>query len=77
MLYITFMLYICINNYKHMSSSSLIKLIEADGWRLDRTKGSHHVFIHDIKKGIVVIPHPKKDVPTGTVNSILKQAGLK
>lgn len=77
MLYITFMLYICINNYMHMSSSSLIKLIEADGWRLDRTKGSHHVFIHDIKKGIVVIPHPKKDVPTGTVNSILKQAGLK
>ena len=77
MLYITFMLYICINKYKPMDSSSLIKLIKADGWLLDRVKGSHHVFIHDIKSGIVVIPHPKKDVPTGTVNSILKQAGLK
>lgn len=60
-----------------MDSVSLIKLIETEGWRLDRTKGSHHVFIHDIRKGIVVIPHPKKDVPKGTVSSILKQAGLK
>ena len=60
-----------------MDSSTLIKHIKADGWYLDRTKGSHHVFIHDTKEGIVVIPHPKKDVPIGTVNSILKQAGLK
>ena len=60
-----------------MDSSTLIKQIKADGWYLDRTKGSHHVFIHDNKEGIVVIPHPKKDVPIGTVNSILKQAGLK
>jgi predicted RNA binding protein YcfA (HicA-like mRNA interferase family) len=60
-----------------MDSNSLIKLIETDGWRLDRVKGSHHVFVHNTKPGIVVIPHPRKDVPKGTVNSILKQAGLK
>lgn len=42
-----------------------------------RTKGSHHHFKHSEKKGIVTIPHPKKDVPIGTVKSILKQAGLK
>jgi predicted RNA binding protein YcfA (HicA-like mRNA interferase family) len=60
-----------------MDSGSLIKLIETEGWYLDRTKGSRHVFIHDIRKGIVVIPHPRKDVPKGTVGSILKQAGLK
>ena len=57
-----------------MKSSSLIKLIEKEGWELVRTKGSHHHFKH---KGIVTIPHPKKDIPIGTVNAILKQAGLK
>ncbi len=60
-----------------MNSSKLIKQIKSDGWYLNRTKGSHHVFIHDTKAGIVVIPHPKKDLPIGTVNSILKQAGLR
>lgn len=51
-------------------------MIEADGWQLVRTKGSHHHFKHETKPGIVTIPHPKKDVPLGTVKSILKQAGL-
>ncbi|MAF37141.1 addiction module toxin, HicA family [archaeon] len=60
-----------------MKSSFLIKMIEKDGWVLNRTKGSHHVFRHPNKTGIVVIPHPKKDIPKGTYNAILKQAGLK
>lgn len=60
-----------------MRSSLLIKMIEKDGWSLVRTKGSHHHFKHPIKKGLVTIPHPKKDVPKGTANSILRQAGLK
>lgn len=60
-----------------MKSSSLIKMIKDDGWYLVRTKGSHHHFKHQSKNGIVTIPHPKKDVPKGTVNSILKQTGLK
>jgi predicted RNA binding protein YcfA (HicA-like mRNA interferase family) len=60
-----------------MDSSSLKKMLEKDGWYIVRTKGSHHHFKHSEKKGIVTLPHPKKDVPKGTVNSILKQAGLK
>ncbi|HCV82333.1 MAG: type II toxin-antitoxin system HicA family toxin [Zunongwangia sp.] len=59
-----------------MKSSSLIRLVESDGWYKVRTKGSHHHFKHPSKRGIVTIPHPKKDVPIGTVKSILKQAGL-
>lgn len=51
-------------------------MIEKDGWELVRTKGSHHHFKHHIKKRIVTIPHPKKDIPMGTAKSILKQAGL-
>ncbi|HIF6375162.1 TPA: type II toxin-antitoxin system HicA family toxin, partial [Acinetobacter baumannii] len=57
-------------------SLDLIKMIEADGWYEVRVSGSHHHFKHPTKKGLVTIPHPKKDLPNGTVKSILKQAGL-
>ena len=60
-----------------MKSSSLIRLVKKDGWELVRIKGSHHHFKHPTKKGIVTIPHPEKDVPPGTVASIIRQAGLK
>jgi predicted RNA binding protein YcfA (HicA-like mRNA interferase family) len=59
-----------------MKSLDLIKKIEADGWYEVRITGSHHHFKHPTKKGLVTIPHPKKDLPSGTVKSILKQAGL-
>ena len=60
-----------------MKSSDLIKLIENAGWYLVNAKGSHHQFKHLKIKGRVTIPHPKKDLPKGTVKSVLKQAGLK
>ncbi|EPJ3393111.1 type II toxin-antitoxin system HicA family toxin [Acinetobacter baumannii] len=59
-----------------MKSLDLIKMIEADGWYEVRVSGSHHHFKHPTKKGLVTTPHPKKDLPNGTVKSILKQAGL-
>ncbi|AHG73194.1 YcfA [Mannheimia sp. USDA-ARS-USMARC-1261] len=59
-----------------MDSRSLVKLIVADGWFLVGIKGSHHQYKHSTKKGRVTFPHPKKDLPTATVKSILKQAGL-
>lgn len=59
-----------------MKSSDLIKQIEADGWYLVAVRGSHHQFKHPTKKGRVTITHPKKDMPKGTVRSVLKQAGL-
>ncbi|CAE6686355.1 hypothetical protein R70006_00096 [Paraburkholderia domus] len=60
-----------------MNSAEVVKLIQAAGWRLIRISGSHHQFRHAVKAGLVTIPHPKKDLPPGTLNSILKQAGLK
>ncbi|WP_339477091.1 type II toxin-antitoxin system HicA family toxin [Pseudomonas sp. RL_5y_Pfl2_69] len=59
-----------------MNSRQLITAIEADGWYLVRSKGSHHHFKHPTKSGLVTIPHPKKDLLTKTINSILKQAQL-
>jgi len=60
-----------------LKSSEIIKLLKKDGWSLFNIRGSHQQFKHHIKKGKVTIPHPKTDLPKGTVNSILKQAGLK
>lgn len=60
-----------------MSSKEIIKMLEKDGWKLRRIEGSHHHFKHPSKKGIVTVPHPRKDLSIGTVNNILKQAGLK
>ncbi len=55
----------------------VILLVERDGWRLARTRGSHRVYKHPTKQGIVVIAgRPGVDVPQGTWNNILKQAGL-
>jgi predicted RNA binding protein YcfA (HicA-like mRNA interferase family) len=56
----------------------VIKQIEADGWKLHATKGSHRQYKHPSKPGRVTVPgHPGDDVATGTLRSILKQAGLK
>ena len=61
-----------------MKVREAIKLIEADGWFLVRTRGSHRHFKHPTKPGLVTIAgQPGVDIPKGTLNSILKQAGLK
>lgn len=56
----------------------LVALIEADGWRLIRQKGSHRQYHHASKPGTVTVAGKDSiDIPPGTLNSILKQAGLK
>jgi predicted RNA binding protein YcfA (HicA-like mRNA interferase family) len=61
-----------------MKVSELLRLIESDGWILVRQRGSHRQFHHPTKSGTVTIAgKPSVDVPPGTLNSALKQAGLK
>jgi len=61
-----------------MKVRDVTKLIEKDGWYLSRQKGSHMQFKHPTKTGLVTIAgHPNDDLGPGTLNSILKQAGLK
>jgi predicted RNA binding protein YcfA (HicA-like mRNA interferase family) len=56
----------------------LIALIEASGWLQVRQKGSHRQFHHPSKSGTVTVSGKSSiDVPPGTLNSVLKQAGLK
>ena len=66
------------NHMKGYSSKEIIKILLNDGWyEYSSATGSHHSFKHKLKKGRVVVPHPKKDLPIGTVKSIAKQAQIK
>ena len=58
------------------SSRELIRQLQAAGWRLVRTRGSHWQFKHPSRPGLITVPHPKRDLPTGTWHAITRAAGL-
>jgi predicted RNA binding protein YcfA (HicA-like mRNA interferase family) len=61
-----------------MKVHEAIRLIEQDGWYLVATRGSHRQYKHPRKLGrVTVAGKPSDDLAPGTLNSILKQAGLK
>ena len=62
---------------KSLSSREIIRRLEAAGWQLVRTTGSHHHFRHPQRPGTVTVPHPVKDMPSGTLKSIERQSGVK
>jgi len=51
--------------------------LQKDGWREVNHEGSHKQFKHPTKRGRVTVPHPKRDIPIGTLKSIEKLAGLR
>ncbi len=59
-----------------MDSRQIIFRLKAEGWWLDRVRGSHHHFRHDTRPGITTVPHPRKDVRLGTLKSIELQSGV-
>jgi len=60
-----------------MKSEDVIKKLKRAGWEHVRTKGSHHIFEKEDEPEPIVVPHPTKDVATGTLLRILKQLGEK
>jgi predicted RNA binding protein YcfA (HicA-like mRNA interferase family) len=61
-----------------MKVSELLRLLHNDGWFLVATRGSHRQFKHLTKPGRVTAPgKPSDELAPGTINSILKQAGLR
>jgi predicted RNA binding protein YcfA (HicA-like mRNA interferase family) len=61
-----------------MKVHEVIELIQADGWKQVRQKGSHRQFHHPAKPGTVTVAGKNSvDMPISTLNSVLKQAGLK
>lgn len=58
-----------------MNSRDIIDRLNSEGWILVNVRGSHHNYRHPDHQGRVTVPHPKKDLPKGTVRSIFRQAG--
>lgn len=61
-----------------MNFKEVEKILLKDGWVFLKSRGSHRFYTHPIKKGKITIPfHGGKDLAPKTLNTILKQAGLK
>jgi len=61
-----------------MKVRDVIKLLEESGWGLDRTKGSPRQFKHPVNANVITVPGSEgKELAPGTLNNILKKAGLK
>jgi predicted RNA binding protein YcfA (HicA-like mRNA interferase family) len=60
-----------------MKVRELLKILRQNGWLDKEQKGSHLQLVHPKKKGKVTLPVHSGDIPKGTLNTILKQAGLK
>lgn len=58
------------------SSEDVIRALLAQGWQLKRVRGSHHHFRHPTRAGTVTVPHPRRELPRGTVASIGRTAGI-
>ena len=59
-----------------LTPKRLIKIIEKLGFQLDHKTGSHYIFYNEEHKRRVTIPYHTRDLPKGTILSILKQAGI-
>ena len=62
---------------QEMDSRTIIRKLRDAGWVHFRTNGSHHHFMHPDTQQVVTVPHPRKDVPIGTIKSIERQCGVK
>ena len=61
-----------------MKVKDIIRLLEEEGWFLVATRGSHRQYKHPVRPGrVTVAGKPSDDLAPGTLNSILKQSGLK
>jgi len=60
-----------------MNSRDVILALKNGGWYEVNQVGSHKQFKHDAKPGRVTVPHPKRDIPMGTLLSIEKQSGIR
>jgi predicted RNA binding protein YcfA (HicA-like mRNA interferase family) len=56
------------------NSRDIMRRLQAEGWTLERVKGSHHVFKNPKTGSIIILPHPRKDLGIGLVRAIYRQA---
>jgi predicted RNA binding protein YcfA (HicA-like mRNA interferase family) len=65
--------FMCIYLRIEQDSKKIVKRLLAEGWELVSVRGSHHKFRRE--EAVVIVPHPKRSLPTGTARVIAKAAG--
>lgn len=64
------------SNQPSLTPKDLVRILRKRGFVLDRSRGSHQIWLHPVSRKRAVVPIHKKDLPAGTLYSILKQAGI-
>jgi predicted RNA binding protein YcfA (HicA-like mRNA interferase family) len=64
------------SNTPSLTSKDIIKILQQKGFLLDRSRGSHQIWLHPVTRKRTIIPVHNKDLPVGTLYAILKQAGI-
>ena len=57
------------------NSRKILSRLQSEGWVFIGANGSHHKLRHPVTGKMVIVPHPKKDLPTGTARAIAKHVG--
>ncbi len=65
------------SNTPSLTPKDIVKILKQKGFVLDRSRGSHQIWLHLVSRKRAVVPMHNKDIPIGTLHSILKQAGIK
>ncbi len=64
------------SNLPSLTPKDVEIILKQKGFVLDRSRGSHQIWLHPVSHKRAVLPMHKKDLPVGTLHSILKQAGI-
>lgn len=64
------------SNMPSLTSKDLVRILQQKGFLLDRSSGSHQIWLRPVSHKRAVVPMHSKDLPSGTLNAILKQAGI-
>lgn len=64
------------SNTPSLNPKDITRILKQKGFVLDRVRGSHQIWLHPVSRKRAVVPMHNKDIPTGTLYSILKQAGI-
>ena len=64
------------SNSPSLTPKDVVRILKKKGFVLDRSRGSHKIWLHPDSNKRAVVPMHNKDIPTGTLYAILKQAGI-
>ena len=64
------------SNTPSLTPKDIIRILKQKGFVIDRSRGSHQIWLHPVSRKRAIVPMHNKDIPTGTLYSILKHAGI-